>query len=333
MNVDNNLIGQVVKALSNQNGGSNNLNKFYGTVATVDGRKCVKLDGSDVYTAVVEGTEVMDGDRVLVGIENHQAVVYANITSPASARTATNFMDFSEDEGGLIIGELLDDDNEFNILIRPEGIFVRNGFGEEAIPLAKYDSNGVMLYDESGHPVARFIDNAMQIRSSDGDNEVIVKSDSVLMKYKNGDSYNYHRLAPSGLSFRNPNNSAYNSVVGSVVNSNANDTSETLASQGWQSVGYITLPFGVWLITFGGAFSAGSGGTRQFILNTTNDGTTPSLTRQDIVISPSGSHAVRAIQPRVVSVSSSPTTYYLHAYSGANEQLAVHPFIRAVRIG
>ena len=102
--VDNKIISQVVSALLNQNGGNKAVSKLYGTVEVNDGHKFVKLDGSDTLTAIVEGTEVMDGDRVLVAIENHQAVVLSNITSPASARTATNFMDFTEE--GLVIGEI-----------------------------------------------------------------------------------------------------------------------------------------------------------------------------------------------------------------------------------
>ena len=102
--LDNKIVNQVVNALLNQNGGRKEPTKLYGTVVVVDDKKYVKLDGSDTLTGIVEGTEVMADDRVLVSIENHQAVVLSNITSPASARTATNFMDFSEE--GLVIGQL-----------------------------------------------------------------------------------------------------------------------------------------------------------------------------------------------------------------------------------
>lgn len=141
--LDNKIINQVVSALLNQNGGSKTLSRLYGTVEVVDGKKYVKLDGSDSLTAIVEGTEVMAGDRVLVSIENHQAVVVSNITSPASARTATSYMDFRD--GGLVIGELLDDGNDFNVLVKADGIYFRNGFGENAIELAKYTGTNIIL--------------------------------------------------------------------------------------------------------------------------------------------------------------------------------------------
>lgn len=143
--VDNKIISQVVSALLNQNGGNKTVSKLYGTVEVNDGHKFVKLDGSDTLTAIVEGTEVMAGDRVLVAIENHQAVVLSNITSPASARTATNFMDFTED--GLIIGVIAGTDGSppQSIVIGSlndgeEGVYLRVG----TTVIAKFigDENG-----------------------------------------------------------------------------------------------------------------------------------------------------------------------------------------------
>lgn len=141
--LDNKIVNQVVSALLNQNGGNNHPTKLYGTAVVNDGDKYVKLDGSDTLTAIVEGTEVIDGDRVLVSIENHQAVVVSNITSPASARTATSYMDFMD--GGLVIGELLDDGNDFNVLVKADGIYFRNGFGDNAVILAKYTGTNIIL--------------------------------------------------------------------------------------------------------------------------------------------------------------------------------------------
>lgn len=47
----------------------------------------VKIDGSDMLTPINALTDMEDGDRVVVEIENHTATVTGNITSP-SARTA-----------------------------------------------------------------------------------------------------------------------------------------------------------------------------------------------------------------------------------------------------
>lgn len=191
MNVDNNLIGQIVKALSNQNGGSNDLNKFYGTVATVDGRKCVKLDGSDAYTAVVEGTEVMDGDRVLVGIENHQAVVYANITSPASARTATNFMDFGEE--GLVIGQVTRPGGA------PQSVVIGSlGDGEEGVYL-RIGNTAIAKFisDEYGEP--KIVFGPFERTSTDERSSVL---DSFgLCVYKNFSEWGYDDAVRIGANY------------------------------------------------------------------------------------------------------------------------------------
>ena len=141
--LDNRIVNKVVSALLNQNGGNSQPTKLYGTVVVSEGNKFVKLDGSDILTAIVEGTEVIDGDRVLVSIENHQAVVLSNITSPASARTATSYMDFREE--GLVIGEIESFDGE-----PPQSIVIGSlGEGEQGVYLrvgddviAKFIGNG-----------------------------------------------------------------------------------------------------------------------------------------------------------------------------------------------
>lgn len=60
----------------------------YGTIAEYAGRKCVKLDGSDLYTPVMTTVEAVEDERVIVSLKNHTATVIGNITSPA-VRTET----------------------------------------------------------------------------------------------------------------------------------------------------------------------------------------------------------------------------------------------------
>lgn len=178
--LDNKIINQVVSALLNQNGGSKTLSKLYGTVEVVDGKKYVKLDGSDSLTAIVEGTEVMAGDRVLVSIENHQAVVISNITSPASARTATNFMDFTEE--GLIIGQMTGPDGI------PQSIVIGSlDEGEEGIYLrVGNDVIAKFIGDEYGYSKIEF----GPFIPSDSDDEYLAFLDSDgLNIYKNYRGY------------------------------------------------------------------------------------------------------------------------------------------------
>lgn len=51
--------------------------------------KYVRIDGSDILTPVSEATDIQDGDRVMVSVQNHVATVIGNVTCPSSARTAT----------------------------------------------------------------------------------------------------------------------------------------------------------------------------------------------------------------------------------------------------
>lgn len=168
MQINENLLKTFVKAMNVQKDKETRL--YYGTivdVTTVNDERIayVHLDGSepDTRTPVVEGTEVMKDDRVVVTIENHKAVVISNITSPASARTAKNYMDLvegeTEEESGLKIGYLDSDINQYNVLITPVGMYFRNGDNV----LAKYASDGTTLYDENGEEMALFKESGIKL--------------------------------------------------------------------------------------------------------------------------------------------------------------------------
>lgn len=156
MNLNENLLRSFAKAVNATNEKETKL--YYGTITKVeevDGVRVpyVHLDGSDPNseTPLVEGTEVMVADRVIVTIENHKAVVMSNITSPASARTASSYMDLFPE--GLVIGEIDGDpsDIDFNVLIRSDGMYIRYGVESDdpndpvPVILARYTVNGVVL--------------------------------------------------------------------------------------------------------------------------------------------------------------------------------------------
>lgn len=61
----------------------------FGTAVVQNGKKYVKIDGSNQATPVSLATDIENGDRVLVNISNHTAIVLGNATSPASGRHAT----------------------------------------------------------------------------------------------------------------------------------------------------------------------------------------------------------------------------------------------------
>ena len=162
MNIKDTLLKDFVNAVNTKP--EKKTAMYYGEIVEVSDDSGVKkayvhLDGSesDIKTPIVEGTEVLEGDRVLVTIENHQAVVLANITSPASARTAKNYMDLSEEDEGLIIGALNDENNNYNVLIKADGVYIRDGQDVMAI----YGGDGTYIYAD-GEPAAEFTAEGIQ---------------------------------------------------------------------------------------------------------------------------------------------------------------------------
>lgn len=55
----------------------------YGTIVESDGKKYVRLDGSNLDTPISTTTDAKHGDRVTVLIKDHSAVVTGNISSPS----------------------------------------------------------------------------------------------------------------------------------------------------------------------------------------------------------------------------------------------------------
>lgn len=117
---------------------------LYGQIVMDNDEKCVVIDGSDVKTPILEVTDAIEGDRVMISIHDHGAVVMGNITAPASARTATNFMRFTED--GLQIGKYE---------------------GDEIVGTSTVmKDDGYYIYDEDGTPVAWFKKDAIRLGES-----------------------------------------------------------------------------------------------------------------------------------------------------------------------
>lgn len=66
----------------------------YGTVVNQEGDLYVQLDGSDVLTPVTSTVKMESGERVIVSIKNHTAVVTGNLTTQsASSKDVENVVD------------------------------------------------------------------------------------------------------------------------------------------------------------------------------------------------------------------------------------------------
>ena len=84
MGVPNELISQLAKVVTDDSA-TNRETTVYGTIAEQNGSKYVKLDGSDQLTPVSLTTDVKAGERVLVQIKNHTAIVLGNVSSPSAS--------------------------------------------------------------------------------------------------------------------------------------------------------------------------------------------------------------------------------------------------------
>lgn len=82
---------------------------LYGTIVSKNDGKYVILDGSDALTPISESNECITGDRVTVQIVNHEAIITGNLTSPASARTATDFLK-KDSNGNILFGNMQNGD-------------------------------------------------------------------------------------------------------------------------------------------------------------------------------------------------------------------------------
>ena len=104
----------------------------YGTIAERDGKMYVKLDGSNVLTPAATTVDMSAGERVLVRVKNHTAIIIGNVSAPAAKNTelekiplATNSINYTDE--GVVIADFMVDDITYNVLVNQNGVFIRNG--------------------------------------------------------------------------------------------------------------------------------------------------------------------------------------------------------------
>ena len=122
MNLSSRLVSQFAKVTNDRSDKSERI--LYGTVVERDGNTYVKLDGSDVLTPVYTTVNTLNGERVMVTLKNHTAIITGNITSPAArtddvqliddntaeaAKKATDYIRRTENE--VILGDHTNDTN------------------------------------------------------------------------------------------------------------------------------------------------------------------------------------------------------------------------------
>ena len=98
------LIDQLVKVTRND-GQKLTESSAYGTIVKYDNKNYVRLDGSDLLTPISATTVLSDGDRVIVTIKNHTALVTGNISSPSASDKDVKEMGSKISEFEIVIAD------------------------------------------------------------------------------------------------------------------------------------------------------------------------------------------------------------------------------------
>lgn len=155
MNFSNELASEFAKITNDTTEKNTEGTTVYGTYRVQGDKAYVQLDGSDQYTPVATTSEAKAGDRVMVLIKNHKAIVTGNLEDPSAAKSsvdnlsdslagaekvATNYIDFHENIG-LVLGNMTASQLGKNVLIDATGVDIRDG----SEVLASYTADEISL--------------------------------------------------------------------------------------------------------------------------------------------------------------------------------------------
>lgn len=257
MSLSTDLISQFAKVTNDNSKREKGTAIAYATVVSRGDTMYVKLDGSDVLTPVSSTVSIRDGERVTVMIKNHIATITGNITSPAAnsednidaARTATNYMDLSDDRG-LIVGDRTSTILRGNIQLKAESggasIALRDGttiltkFSATrktytGITSASYSSSSstITTEDEDGTESSETMDDVEQTVYTSQTKPVVKFESPNPIYFSNGITTD--KILISDESFISNVNITLN---GRIFDANGKAVLEPITSNGNLSIGY-----------------------------------------------------------------------------------------------
>lgn len=146
MDLSDKLLNDFANLFRNMNEKKQIAIELYGEVVEDGGKKFVSIDGSKGnLTPLSKATDCEVGDRILVRIQNHEAVAIGNMTSPASARTATNYLKETTDNQGqnaIMVGELVNGKPQgMYLLITSEGLLICDDGGSTVKAKISYEND------------------------------------------------------------------------------------------------------------------------------------------------------------------------------------------------
>ena len=111
----------------------------YGTTVKYEDDIYVRLDGSDQLTPIETTTEIKEGQRVLVTIKNHSAIVTGNISSPSASTGTVQEIGDQISEFEIVIADKVDT-IEFNAQVgRIDDLYAENVTISGELDAAKAD--------------------------------------------------------------------------------------------------------------------------------------------------------------------------------------------------
>lgn len=179
MNLPQTLLNEFAKITNDATLTANTEKTVYGTyILDAGGKAFVRIDGSESPTPVANAMDAQSGDRVTVMVKNHQATVTGNLTSPASARTATSYMKFTDT--GLVVGGIGSDGTPSGpyVVIGSTSFTVYNASG---VALATFGANGWSLKNANNVELASFTASLAKITT--GSYQIVNTAGTVLAEF------------------------------------------------------------------------------------------------------------------------------------------------------
>lgn len=104
MSLSTDLISQFVKITNDTSDSNKKETIVYGTTVEYKGAMYVNIDGSDLLTPISTTADVKPGERVVVMIKNHSAVITGNVTSPSASSSSVS--DLSDQVSKIVASEV-----------------------------------------------------------------------------------------------------------------------------------------------------------------------------------------------------------------------------------
>ena len=92
MTLSKSLLKEFARVMASPNRTKNKQSTVYGTIIKSNNENYVRFDGASIDTPVAMASGANNGDRVVVMIKDHKAVVTGNVTAPPTAIDVSGYV-------------------------------------------------------------------------------------------------------------------------------------------------------------------------------------------------------------------------------------------------